>query len=69
MVAESRALDPGSGPAAAWRRSRSRLPRAREKATTGLVLGFVREKSGGILASALLHGLPQALASVAMLFL
>lgn len=35
----------------------------------GLVLGFVREKSGGILAPALLHGLPQALASVAMLFI
>ncbi len=28
----------------------------------GLVLGFVREKSGGILAPVLLHGLPQALA-------
>jgi len=34
----------------------------------GLVLGFVREKSGGILAPSLLHGLPQALASVAMMF-
>lgn len=35
----------------------------------GLVFGFVREKSGGILAPALLHGLPQAIATVAMLFL
>ena len=35
----------------------------------GLVSGFVREKSGGILAPALLHGLPQAIATVAMLFL
>jgi membrane protease YdiL (CAAX protease family) len=35
----------------------------------GLVLSFVREKTGSILAPALLHGLPQALASVAMLFL
>jgi membrane protease YdiL (CAAX protease family) len=34
----------------------------------GLVFGFVREKSGGILAPALLHGLPQAVASVVMLF-
>lgn len=35
----------------------------------GLVFGFVREKSGSILAPALLHGLPQAIASVAMLYL
>lgn len=35
----------------------------------GLTLAFVREKSGGILAPALLHGLPQAIAVVAMLFL
>ena len=35
----------------------------------GLVFGFVREKSGSILAPALLHGPPQAIASVAMLFL
>ena len=28
----------------------------------GLVLGFVREKSGGIIAPAILHGLPQAIA-------
>jgi membrane protease YdiL (CAAX protease family) len=35
----------------------------------GLVFGFVREKSGSILAPALLHGLPQAIATVAMLFL
>lgn len=35
----------------------------------GLVFGFVREKSGSILAPALLHGLPQAIASAAMLFL
>lgn len=34
----------------------------------GLVNGFVREKSGSILAPALLHGLPQAIAEVAMLF-
>jgi len=33
------------------------------------VFGFVCEKSGGILAPALLHGLPQAAASVVMLFL
>lgn len=33
----------------------------------GLVFGFVREKSGGILAPALLHGLPQAIAVTAML--
>lgn len=31
---------------------------------SGLVLGFVREKSGSILAPALLHGLPQAIAAV-----
>jgi membrane protease YdiL (CAAX protease family) len=36
---------------------------------SGLVFSFVREKSGSILAPALLHGLPQAIASVAMLFL
>lgn len=35
----------------------------------GLVFGLVREKSGSILAPALLHGLPQAIASVAMLIL
>jgi hypothetical protein len=35
----------------------------------GLVFGYVREKSGSILASALLHGLPQAIATVVMLFL
>lgn len=38
-------------------------------AFAGLVSGFVREKSGGILAPALLHGLPQAIATVAMLYL
>jgi uncharacterized protein len=32
----------------------------------GLVFGFVREKSGSILAPALLHGLPQAVATVVM---
>ena len=36
---------------------------------SGLVFGFVREKSGSIVAPALLHGLPQAIATVAMLFL
>jgi membrane protease YdiL (CAAX protease family) len=36
---------------------------------SGLVFGYVREKSGSILAPALLHGLPQAIASAAMLFL
>ena len=35
----------------------------------GLVFSFVREKSGGILAPALLHGMPQAIAFVAMLFI
>jgi hypothetical protein len=35
----------------------------------GLVFGFVREKTGSILAPALLHGLPQAIATVAMLFI
>jgi membrane protease YdiL (CAAX protease family) len=35
----------------------------------GLVFGFVREKTVSILAPALLHGLPQAIATVAMLFL
>ncbi|MCC6148364.1 MAG: CPBP family intramembrane metalloprotease [Anaerolineaceae bacterium] len=36
---------------------------------SGLVFGFVREKSGSVLAPALLHGLPQAIAAVAMLYL
>jgi uncharacterized protein len=36
---------------------------------SGLVFSFVREKTGSILAPALLHGLPQAIAWVAMLFL
>jgi membrane protease YdiL (CAAX protease family) len=35
----------------------------------GLVYGSIREKTGSILAPALLHGLPQAIASVAMLIL
>jgi membrane protease YdiL (CAAX protease family) len=35
----------------------------------GLVFGFVREKSGSVLAPALLHGLPQAIATAVMLFL
>ncbi len=35
----------------------------------GLVLGLVREKSGSIVAPALLHGLPQAIASAAMLLM
>jgi membrane protease YdiL (CAAX protease family) len=35
----------------------------------GLVFSLVREKSGGILAPALLHGLPQAVAVVILLFL
>lgn len=34
----------------------------------GLVFGLVREKTGSILAPALLHGLPQAIASAALLF-
>lgn len=34
----------------------------------GLVLSYVRERSGGILAPALLHGLPQAIAFTVMLF-
>ena len=34
----------------------------------GLVFAYVREKSGSILAPALLHGLPQAIATVALLF-
>lgn len=34
----------------------------------GLVFGFVREKSDSILAPALLHGLPQAIAEVTALF-
>jgi membrane protease YdiL (CAAX protease family) len=36
---------------------------------SGMVFSFVREKTGSILAPALLHGLPQAIAWVAMLFL
>jgi membrane protease YdiL (CAAX protease family) len=36
---------------------------------SGMVFSFVREKTGSILAPALLHGLPQAIARVAMLFL
>ena len=35
----------------------------------GLVFSFLREKSGGILAPALLHGMPQAIAFVAFLFI
>lgn len=35
----------------------------------GLVFSYLREKSGGILVPALLHGLPQAIASVALLFI
>lgn len=35
----------------------------------GLVFAYVRERSGGILAPALLHGLPQAIAVVVILFL
>lgn len=35
----------------------------------GLVLSLVREKTGSILAPALLHGLPQAIASVAFMLL
>ena len=35
----------------------------------GLVFGLVREKSNSILASALLHGLPQAIASAVMVVL
>jgi len=35
---------------------------------SGLVFAYVREKSGSILAPALLHGLPQAIATVVMLF-
>lgn len=35
----------------------------------GMVFSLVREKTGSILAPALLHGLPQAIASVAMLYL
>lgn len=34
---------------------------------SGLVYGYVREKSGGILAPALLHGLPQAVAHIILL--
>jgi membrane protease YdiL (CAAX protease family) len=36
-------------------------------AFSGLAFAFVREKSGSIVAPALLHGLPQALSSAAML--
>jgi uncharacterized protein len=36
---------------------------------SGLVFSFLREKTGSILAPALLHGLPQAIAWVAMLYL
>lgn len=36
---------------------------------SGLVFSYNREKTGSIFAPALLHGLPQAIASVAMLFL
>lgn len=36
---------------------------------SGLVLGFVREKSNSILPSALLHGLPQAIATVIVLLI
>jgi membrane protease YdiL (CAAX protease family) len=35
----------------------------------GLVFGFIREKSGSVFPPALLHGLPQAIASVLMLYL
>ena len=38
-------------------------------AVGGLVFGLVCEKSGGILAPALLHGLPQAIGAAVMLFL
>lgn len=34
----------------------------------GLVAGYVREKSGGILAPALLHGMPQAIAFTIFIF-
>jgi len=33
---------------------------------TGLVFGLVREKSGSIVAPALLHGLPQAIAQAVL---
>jgi membrane protease YdiL (CAAX protease family) len=36
---------------------------------SGLVFSLVREKSGSILAPALLHGVPQAFAMVGMVFL
>jgi hypothetical protein len=36
---------------------------------SGLVFSYIREKTGSIFAPALLHGLPQAIAWVAMLFL
>jgi membrane protease YdiL (CAAX protease family) len=36
---------------------------------SGLVLSYIREKTGSIFAPALLHGLPQAIAWVAMLLL
>lgn len=35
---------------------------------SGLVLGFVREKSGSIIAPTILHGLPQAIASACLVF-
>lgn len=35
----------------------------------GLVFGFLREKTGSILAPALLHGLPQAIAAAILLFI
>lgn len=35
----------------------------------GLVFGYLREKTGSILAPALLHGLPQAIASVAVVWM
>lgn len=35
---------------------------------SGLVFAYVREKSGSILAPALLHGLPQAIATATLLF-
>jgi membrane protease YdiL (CAAX protease family) len=35
---------------------------------SGLVFGLIREKSGSILAPALLHGLPQAIAAAVMVF-
>ena len=32
----------------------------------GIMFGYIREKAGSILPSALLHGLPQAIASLAL---